>query len=207
MNATPDEITLRTSEAEALDQLTAQSNALFIGPDASALSCGRSMRQSITQSSAPSQLLVCIETLFESQLDLLQAHPPEATDRRVIVTAPPHDRRHDIEMAARDVDVHGVSKPTDLRRLGSVMESLLTNRNDTSWNVSVHSLSRLLDVVDDDLRVFRFVHGLTGQVRAADAHAQFYLDPSSHDERTVRTLASLFDAVFTFDADGSLSLT
>ncbi|RLM49071.1 hypothetical protein, partial [Halorubrum sp. Atlit-28R] len=127
---TASEIGFGTPATDAFDRLTDQPNVLFVGPAASAVACGRSIRQSMTESTATNQLLMCIETPFDAQLDILRTSRTEVTEQRVVITAPPHARTRAIEMSERQVDVLNVERPTDLPRLGTEVTNLLTQWTD-----------------------------------------------------------------------------
>lgn len=73
--------------------------------------------------------------------------------------------------------------------------------NDNETVVSVQTLSILLEYVDFDT-AFRYLHILTHRVQAAGAIGFYHMDPDIHDEETVNTLKSLFDAVVEVSADG-----
>lgn len=60
--------------------------------------------------------------------------------------------------------------------------------------VTVQTLTVLLEYVDFDT-AFRYLHILTHRVQAADAVGFYHMDPEIHDEETVNTLKTLFDAV------------
>jgi len=68
--------------------------------------------------------------------------------------------------------------------------------------VSVQTLTVLLEYVDFDT-AFRYLHILTHRVQAADAIGFYHMDPDIHDEETVNTLKTLFDAVVEVGNDGS----
>jgi hypothetical protein len=73
--------------------------------------------------------------------------------------------------------------------------------------VSVQTLTILLEYVDFDT-AFRYLHILTHRVQAADAVGFYHMDPDIHDEETVNTLKTLFDAVVEISDDGeSWSIT
>ncbi|WP_115862873.1 helix-turn-helix transcriptional regulator [Halorussus litoreus] len=67
--------------------------------------------------------------------------------------------------------------------------------------VSVQTLTVLLEYVDFDT-AFRYLHILTHRVQAADAIGFYHMDPDIHDEETVNTLKTLFDAVVEVSDDG-----
>jgi hypothetical protein len=52
---------------------------------------------------------------------------------------------------------------------------------------------------------YEFLHAITGQLYAAAARAHFHIDPTAHDQQTVDSVASLFDAVVTL-GDGEPSI-
>lgn len=56
------------------------------------------------------------------------------------------------------------------------------------------SLTVLLQYAELE-RTFRFLHVLVGRLRQRGIEAHFHLDPSTQDERVLKTVASLFDAV------------
>jgi hypothetical protein len=67
--------------------------------------------------------------------------------------------------------------------------------------VCFDSLTAMLQYVDVET-AYEFLHAITGQLYAADARAHFHIDPTAHDRTTVDSIASLFDAVVEFGADG-----
>lgn len=64
--------------------------------------------------------------------------------------------------------------------------------------VCFHSLTTLLQYVDLQ-RAFRFLHVVTGRVRATEGLAHYHVDPSAHDARTINTLKTLFDGLAEWD--------
>lgn len=98
------------------------------------------------------------------------------------------------------VTVAQETAPSNLTQIGTAVTRFLDNAGDAEGRalVCVHSLTTLLQYVD--LRdAFRFLHLLTGRLKAVDATAHYHMDPSAHDEREVNTLKSLFDAVVEVD--------
>jgi len=99
---------------------------------------------------------------------------------------------------AGDVDVEwatveSVNSPSDLTGLGIDIGEFLS-----AWDGNVvvcfDSLTAMLQYVELET-AYEFLHAITGQLYAADARAHFHIDPSAHDERTVDSITSLFDAV------------
>ncbi|PSP96710.1 hypothetical protein BRC94_11835 [Halobacteriales archaeon QS_5_70_17] len=86
--------------------------------------------------------------------------------------------------------------PDDLTGIGITLSEYLS-----SWGceggdlvVCFDSLTALLQYVSLQ-RAYRFLHVLTGRAAAVGARSHYHLDPGAHDDRTVATLTSLFDAV------------
>lgn len=95
------------------------------------------------------------------------------------------------------VTVEHISSPSDLTGLGiAIGESL--SEWDTGPVVCVDSLTSMLQYVEIET-AYEFLHAITGQLYAADARAHFHIDPTAHDEMTVDSIASLFDAIVEFD--------
>lgn len=92
--------------------------------------------------------------------------------------------------------VVSVSSPADLTGIGIKLGDFFSDWDDDGNQLLLcfHTLTTFLQYAD--LRtVYRFVHVLTGRVWSAGGVAHYHLDPSAHDERTVNSLAGLFDAV------------
>lgn len=86
-----------------------------------------------------------------------------------------------------------VGSPADLTGIGMHVDRLLSQfAGDGETAVCVHSLTTLLQY-DDARAVFRFGHALTRKVREVGATAHVHLDPATVDDRTLRTVQSLFD--------------
>jgi hypothetical protein len=100
-----------------------------------------------------------------------------------------------------------VESPDDLTGLGITVGGHLERwESDPGPTlVTMDSLTVLLQYVDVK-RVFRFLHVLVNRVKRADAVGHYHMDPAAHDEQTVATLASVFDAVARHE-DGEWSFT
>lgn len=149
-------------------------------------------------------------------VDLLsQAVPEETSVLWVSFTKPPSDclaqwrDRHDRDPGQFGVIVVGetvgagsgeinpqaiqqVSNPSDLTGIGITVGEFISGR-DEDIAVCFDSLTALLQYVDLET-AYEFLHALTGQLYSAGAVSHFHIDPSAHDQRTVDTLLSLFDA-------------
>lgn len=105
--------------------------------------------------------------------------------------------------AGRPTPVGSVSNPADLTGLGiKVSEQLQAWSHDDNRPVACYdSLTTALQYVDLQT-LYKFLHVLTGRFETVDAVAHFHLDPAAHDDATVNTLKSLFDAVVETDDEG-----
>lgn len=100
-----------------------------------------------------------------------------------------------------EASVRQVGTPADLTGLGIAIRDHLESPAGRVV-VCFHSLTSLLQYVDLET-AYEFLHVLTGQLYTADALAHFHLDPDAHDEQTVTTLTSLFDAVVAVEEEGT----
>jgi len=90
----------------------------------------------------------------------------------------------------------------DLTGLGTIVsERLDAWSDDGPVLVCFDSLTGLLRTVERR-RAYRFLQVLTGRIAAAGAIAYLHFDPSAHDDRSVATVASAFDATLEPAADG-----
>lgn len=100
---------------------------------------------------------------------------------------------HPIDPAG-NVTVRTVSTPGNLTDLGIQISAYLSEWDGTDERTVVcfDSLTTMLQYTDLQ-RAFRFLHVLTGRVRATGSFAHYHVDPGAHDERTLNTLKTLFD--------------
>lgn len=117
------------------------------------------------------------------------------TVRSVATSAP-------MQETPTDVVIDTLSNPGDLTGLGiKISEVLQQWHGDGNETVTCfHSLTALLQYSDVQT-VYKFLHVLTGRFSTADVTAHFHLDPEAHDQQTINTLKTLFDAVAEFDGD------
>ncbi|MCD2201352.1 DUF835 domain-containing protein [Halobacterium sp. KA-4] len=99
------------------------------------------------------------------------------------------------------IPIETVSDPHNLAELGIAISECLgrweaesKNSSPNNFVVCFDSLTELLQYVDVQ-EAFRFLHVLTGRLQSAGAVAHFHLDPEAHDNQTISTLRTLFDAV------------
>lgn len=110
-------------------------------------------------------------------------------------------------LSGGDITLTSMSDPGDLRRLGTAVTLYLDDWADTGREtlVYVDALGPFVDASDIEL-VFQFLHLLVQTVDQFDADVVVRLDPSTTDDRTVKTFRTLFDEVVdttetAFDAD------
>ncbi|MFC4450162.1 helix-turn-helix transcriptional regulator [Halorussus aquaticus] len=109
---------------------------------------------------------------------------------------------HDESELPPDVSVARVDPNQPMDIIAPLSEQLTRwNGNGNQTLVSVQTLTILLEYVDFDT-AFRYLHILTHRVRAADAIGFYQMDPDIHDEETINTLKTLFDAVVEVSDDG-----
>lgn len=95
--------------------------------------------------------------------------------------------------------VEAVENPSDLTGLGiTVGQFLEAWGTDTPTSLCFDSVTALLQYVEFQT-AYRFLHVLTGRVSTAGAVGHFHIDPGAHDDQTVATLRTLFDAVVTIE--------
>lgn len=103
------------------------------------------------------------------------------------------------------VDVAYLDNAANLTELGVQLSEALAGGEERPVRLCFDSLTVLLQYATTD-QAFRFLHALTSRVRAAGAVAHFHLDPAAHDEQTLSTVQSLFDAVVAVE-DGEWTVT
>lgn len=161
----------------------------------------------------PQNLLVVSLTLsarnrLEALRELGDDRPPTVT----IVSATEEFRASTTETAGEEgepdtVTVETVADPSDLTRLGLTISGAIAPWRDDGRHTRVcfHSLTALLQYADPQ-RTFRFLHILQQRLAAVDAVTHYHMDADAHDEQTVATLRTLFDAVVEVSPDGDATL-
>lgn len=106
------------------------------------------------------------------------------------------------------VTVESVPDPTDLMRIGITISRYLSewNREGAEPVVCFHSITGLLQFVEDRKSAFRFLHVLQSHVTATGARAHYHMDTGAHGEDVIGTFRPLFDVVLTFEENGSVSI-
>jgi hypothetical protein len=100
-----------------------------------------------------------------------------------------------------------VESPDDLTGLGIAVGEHLKRWEGSAGPrlLTLDSLTVLLGYVDLK-RTFRFLHVMVNRVKGAGGVGHYHMDPAAHDDRTVATLASVFDAVARYE-DGEWRIT
>jgi predicted DNA-binding transcriptional regulator len=125
-----------------------------------------------------------------AELGFIHANTVETADEDRAESVPP-------EVSVARVDPN---QPMDI--IAPLSEQLTRwGGNSNQTLVSVQTLTILLEYVDFDT-AFRYLHILTHRVQAADAIGFYHMDPDIHDEETINTLKTLFDAVVEVSDDG-----
>lgn len=97
--------------------------------------------------------------------------------------------------------VEAVESPSDLTGLGIRISEFLKEWDTDKWNGGAPQTAFCFDSVTamlqytDLQRAFRFLHTVTGRISQSGAVGHYHLTPDAHDDKTVSTLYSLFDAV------------
>ena len=103
--------------------------------------------------------------------------------------------------------VETIRNPGDLTQFGVAFTKCLERWEDSERQTRVcfHSLSAFLHYVDLSA-AFKFLNVVRGQLSKAGAVGHFHIEPGAHDERTIRRLRPLFDAVVEAEVDGSVEV-
>lgn len=91
-------------------------------------------------------------------------------------------------------EVNVVTDPTDLKSLGTAIGRYVREWEDDDLAVCFDSVTALLGTVNEQ-SAFQFVHLLVKRLEKAEAVAGFHLDPTAHDEATIKTFTELVDTV------------
>lgn len=105
------------------------------------------------------------------------------------------------------VTVSTVSSPSNLTQIGVEISRQLADweSGDARVVFCFDSLTTLLQYTDI-ATVFRFLHQLTGHLRAVNAVAHYHMDPTAHEQQDLNRLKTLFDAIVEPDDRGDWQL-
>ena len=89
-----------------------------------------------------------------------------------------------------------VSSPGDLTSIGVRIGQFIDDfsKNDLKIQIHINSLSTIL-MYSNLQTIFRFMHYLTGRIKAAEALGIFAIDSGMHDQQTSTTLKQLCDCM------------
>lgn len=100
------------------------------------------------------------------------------------------------------VEVQMVDRPGDLTGIGVAVTGYLAEWPSTGLTAfCLHSLTAQLQYVDRE-QVYQFLHTLRGHLDDRDVVGHVHMNPAAHDEQTVDTFKTLFDAVVEVGEDG-----
>lgn len=204
------------AKTDALLELVSDTpNLLLLGPDSCPADydlCSRLIRAA--NEDLANLLLVTNTESPDTRLDVLEAHLGDLPDNVVVIDvggstiSRVESTGTDQIRSADTTTIETISNPTNIQRLGITISQYVaewaSDEGDTL--ICFHSLSPLLQTVEDPQRVFRFLNTLFGRVQSADAYAHYHLDPDAHDQETISTFRPMFDEIVTFEEDGSLQV-
>lgn len=101
------------------------------------------------------------------------------------------------------VTIETISDPSDLTKLGITISNVVSALEGNTIKICFHSLTGLLQYTDLK-RAFRFLNVLQGRIDsiAGTTQSHYQMNPEAHDNETVATIRSLFDAVIEVTEDG-----
>lgn len=171
-----------------LDPIEAGTNILVTGPS---LGGTRELCLQLLASDADGLLLVAAD---ESGTDAIESfeHAGGLYDpsRMGVIDCSQHGE------ADADSNVCVVNSPGDLTGIGIQYSRLYEHLHGSGVDAvrtGLYSLSTILPYVDEIQPVYRFLHTITGRIRAADGLGICALDPDTQDERIVGSIAQPFD--------------
>lgn len=101
-----------------------------------------------------------------------------------------------VEVDGGRITVETVQGAGNLTRIGVTISKYLSDWNEAGRSVGFcfESITPMLHYMEVQ-QVYRFLHQLTGQLRAMDAIAHYHMDPAAHDDVEIPRFKTLFDAV------------
>lgn len=157
-------------------------------------------------------LLVTMTQSPDERLNVMRGYLGELPPRTAILNIGDATRsgtRETIKTADDgEITIESIADSSDLMRIGISISKFLSDwaEDGGSSVLCFHSLTALLQFVDDPKVVFRFIHVLQGQIRGSNATAHYHMDSGAHDDQTISTFRPLFDEVLTYTEDGKLSV-
>lgn len=113
------------------------------------------------------------------------------------------DESGEIELDGGQITVESVQEGGNLTRIGVTISKYLSDwqNQDRSVAFCFESITPMLHYMEVQ-QVYRFLHQLTGQLKAMDAVGHYHMDPEAHDEVEIPRFKTLFDAVVRRTDDG-----
>jgi archaellum biogenesis ATPase FlaH len=101
-----------------------------------------------------------------------------------------------VDVEFENVTIKKVSSPGDLTNIGVRIGQFIDefSKNNLKIQIHINSLSTFL-MYSNIQTIFRFLHYLTGRIKAAKALGIFVIDSGMHDPQTVVTLKQLCDCM------------
>lgn len=161
----------------------------------------------------PDNLLLVTNTQSpDERLNVMRGYLEELPTRTAILNVGDATRSGTRETITTDDDgqitIESISDSSDLMRIGISISKILSDWAERGGEsvLCFHSLTALLQFVEDPKVVFRFIHVLQGQIRGSGATAHYHMDSGAHGEEVISTFRPLFDEILTFTEDGKLSV-
>ncbi len=113
------------------------------------------------------------------------------------------DEKGKLELDGGNIAVESVQGGGNLTRIGVTISQYLSDWQDQDRSVAFcfDSITPMLHYMEVQ-QVYRFLHQLTGQLKAMDAVGHYHMDPDAHDEVEIPRFKTLFDAVVSRTDDG-----
>lgn len=157
-------------------------------------------------------LLVTFTESPDKRINTLRGHLGELPENVVIFSVGDSTRGRSTEAGSTPgseaITIETIRDPTDLQRLGITISRYVAKWDTTEGEALLcfHSLTPLLQAVDDSQRVFRFLNTLFGRCQSANVSAHYHLDPTAHEQELVATFRPMFSEVLTYDETGSVQV-
>lgn len=115
------------------------------------------------------------------------------------------DHHPDNQASSIDVELAHINNAGNLTALGVEIAETLSEWDGLPGDIGFcfHSLTPLCQYAEVD-RIYRFLHEMTGHLSQVGARAHYHMDPDAHDDRTIATVQTLFDAIVHVADDGTL---
>lgn len=175
-------------EALPLEPVEAGTNILVTGPS---LGGTRQLSLQLLASDADGMLLIAADNAAPDVIESFERAGGRYDPSRMgIIDCSQHGA------ADADSNVCVVNSPGDLTGIGIQYSRLYEHLHGSgveAVRTGLYSLSTILPYVDEIQPVYRFLHTVTGRIRAAGGLGICALDPETQDERVVGSVAQPFD--------------